>query len=353
MDGHGNGPPQTKFSLTNKKVRNNQMKTTLAFFCMALCCAASVVFADPPPDSTTSMAFKDPTVANCAGGLVGSVGLGPGNDVSIQTTTTTGNPTPIPVTEGKVQLDIATDGMGNPTSVANNQCWVRIDGMGGGVDVDANGQACVPTDLDNLSSLGLDACGFPLQNVTCAMAAVGFRARYIGQGNASNSSVQADLTIDCGECGTESDFTIGISEVEGAGNPCPGSYHCWEYTFTVENCTDSDLSNVKIQGGTSAWLDAAQTVTNDDGFAVTFVNRGRNNRVWTLTKGTFAQGESVHVTAHVCGTVSMHCGEVMYLSGPWSATGTRVSDNIKITTTHTLRAAVTVDCNTETCQPGE
>jgi hypothetical protein len=85
------------------------MKTTLkTLICAALCCAASAAFADPPPDSTTSMTFKDPTVANCAGAIVGSVGLGPGNDVSIQTTTTAnGNP----VTGGKVQLDIATDGI--------------------------------------------------------------------------------------------------------------------------------------------------------------------------------------------------------------------------------------------------
>lgn len=295
------------------------------------------------------MAFKDPGGANCSGAIVASVGLnGVGPDVSIQTTTTANGG---PVTDGKVQLDIATDGMGNPTSIANNQCWVRVDGMGGGQDVDANGHACFPVDLDNLSTLGLDACGFALLNATCSTPAVGFRARYIGEGAAHNSSVQADLTINCATCGMDNDFRIGISAVDGAGSPCPGTHHLWSYTFTVQNCTDSNMRNVKIQGGTGAWLDATQTVTNDDGFSVDFVNRGRNNRVWTLTKAMFAQGETVHVTVNVAGTVSNNCGELMYISGPWSATGTKISDNTKVTTEHTLRAAVTVDCDMGNCQP--
>jgi hypothetical protein len=210
--------------------------------------------------------------------------------------------------------------------------------------VDGTGHACFPLDLEDLSAFGLNP-------VTCSTGLVGFRGQYLGQGSAGNSTVETDLTIQCAGCGTNTNFTIGLEQTFGPGSPCPGSHHCWDYVLTVQNCTDSDLTSVKIQGGTSAWLDAgATTVTNDQGFAETFSNKGRNNQVWTLT-GALAQGETVQITVHVCGGVSRHCDDVMYLSGPWSATGTKVSDGSKVTTGYTGRAAATVDCDTNTCQP--
>ena len=130
----------------------------------------------------------------------------------------------------------------------------------------------------------------------------------------------------------------------GPGSPCPGTHNCWTHVFTVQNCTDSDLTNVKIQGGTSAWLDYPSTVSNDKGFAQSSERKGRNNEVWTLT-GSLAQGETVQVTVDVCGTVSNHCDEVMYLSGPWSASGKKTSDGSKVTTGYTGRAAAMVDCS--------
>ena len=318
------------------------MKTTLkALICTALCCAAWSAFAGPPPPSTTAMAFKGTT--DCSGPDVGSVALnGAGTpDASIQTTTTTGGN---PVTGGKVQLDIATDGLGNPTSVALNLCWVRIDGPGGGTDVDANGQACFPVDLDGLSTLGLDACGYPLADVTCDIPLVGFRARYIGEGDAQNSSVQTDLTIECDECGTSTDLTIGLSDVDGLGSPPPGYSGCWEYTLTVQNCTDSDLTGIKAQGGTAGWLNAADTsVTAISGTATISYNRRNQVITWI---GDLAQGESVDITVHVCGTIkpSTACGTIMFLSGPWSATFTDPDTALPVKTDYTGRAQLTVTC---------
>jgi len=332
------------------------MKTTLkALICTALCCAAWSAFAVAPPPSTTTLTFKAPQASpspTCGGSTVGSVSLnGAGTpDVAILTSTyeaptPTPPASPTPVAGGKVQLRIATDGLGNPTSVANNVCWVRIDGAGGGVDVDANGQACFPVDLDGLSTLGLTDCnGNPLQNVTCATPLVGFEANYIGEGNAHNSSIQTDLTIECGDCGTSTDLTIGLSDVDGQGSPPPGYSGCWEYTLTVQNCTPFDLTGVKAQGGTAGWLNANDTsVTASSGTATISYNRRNQVITWI---GDLAQGESVDITVHVCGTIkpSTACGTTMYLSGPWSATYTDPNTGLPVKTDYTGRAQLTVTC---------
>jgi hypothetical protein len=313
------------------------MRTILkTLICTALCCAAWPAFAVAPLPTDTSMAFGYPDCNT----HVGSVSLtGDSNpDVYVQTHTTfqAGGGD---VTDGKVHLFIATDGFGNVVSVANAVTWVNLSG--GGQDVDSTGHACFPLNLEDLSAFGLNP-------VTCSTGLVGFQGQYIGQGSAKNSTVETDLTIQCAACGTNTNFTIGLEQTDGPGSPCPGSHQCWTYVLTVQNCTDSDMTGVKIQGGTSAWLDYPATVSNDKGFAQTFKRTGGNNQVWTLT-GNLAQGDTIHITVHVCGTVSRHCGDVMYLSGPWSATGTKTSDASKVTTGYTGRAAAVVDC-TATCQ---
>lgn len=292
----------------------------------------------------------------CSGSTVGSVTLtGDSNpDVYIQSTTVVTS-SGLPVTSGFAQVQIATDGFGNPVSTGyvGTICWIAI----AQTDVDTNGQACFGVDLEGLSSLtGLTNCDntpVTLTNVNCDTGSVGFRIHYNGAPTFGNSfSVANDLAIECGECGTNSSFTMTDPSVDGAGNPCPGSHHCWDYTFTVENCTDSPLTNIKIQGGTGAWLERdTQVVTTNpsSGWTITSKNTGRNNKVWTISGGSLAIGDSVDVTVHVCGTVSNNCDEVMYLSGPWSATGTK-PDNSKVTTTHTSRASFFVDCS-EDCQP--
>jgi hypothetical protein len=331
------------------------MKTTLkTLICTALCCAAWSAFAAPAP-TTTAMAFK--AAAGCAGPSVGSVSLS-GNsdpDVYIQSTTTVTS-SGLPVTSGFAQVQIATDGLGNPVSAGfPGVCWIAIAQM----DVDTTtGQACFPVDLEGLSSLtalmNCDDTPVTLTNVNCDTGSVGFRIHYNGAPTFNNSfSVANDLTIECAECGTNSSFTMTDPSVDGAGNPCPGSHHCWDYTFTVENCTDSPLTNIKIQGGTGAWLERdTQTVSisPSSGWSITSKNTGKNNRVWTISGGSLAIGDSVEVTVHVCGTVGSVCDAVQYISGPWSATGTKTTDNSKVTTTHTGRASFFVDCS-EDCQP--
>ena len=330
--------------------------------CTALCCAASSAFpmGGPPPTPTpsiTSLTFKDAAVANCAGSTVGSVNLnGPGTpDVAVQSTTTSGG---IPVTSGKVQLQIATTvsaGVATPTSAGTaGVCWIRIDGMGGGVDVDANGQACFPVDLDDLASLtGLTDCSnnpVTLNNVTCATSLVGFRAHYVGQPNYPNSfSDGTDLTISCtgGVCGTNTNFTIGYELSDGIGNPCPGTTNCWTYIMKVQNCTATDLTNVKIQGGTAGWLNQGSTTATSDVAPQPTITNNRRNSVITWI-GNIPQGTEVNISVHVCGTVARTDGTTEFLSGAWSATGTDPDGN-RVTTGYT--GQVTIMTDSTSCGP--
>ena len=339
------------------------MKTTLkTLICTALCCAAWSAYAQVSQDTTTAMAFKG--AAGCTGADVPSVPLS-GNsnpDVYIQSTTTLNTCSPsgcttFPVTSGVAQVYIATDGLGNPTSVANNACWVALTGLE--TSVNTSGQACIGIDLEGLSSIAATDCNnnaVTLTNVNCSTRTVGFFVDYMG--DLESSSVANDLTVDCNPCGTNSGFSMGDPAVTGAGNPCPLSRHEWSYTFTVQNCTDSPMTSIKIQGATSGWLDAVnQSVTilpTVEGWSITSKTTGRNNRVWTIKQiqgHTLAIGASVAVRVSVTGRVSNNCDEVMYLSGPWSATGTKTTDNTQVTTTYTSRASLFVDCS-EDCQPG-
>jgi hypothetical protein len=243
--------------------------------------------------------------------------------------------------------------MGNPTSLANNVCFVALNSLETPVNT-MTGEACIGIDLEGLSSLTATDCNdlpVVLNNVTCTTGDIGFRVHYVGQGDFGTSfSVANNLGTSCNvAC---SGFTMSDPSVSGAGNPCPGSHHCWDYSFTVQNCTGGPLTNVKIQGGTAAWLERdtqAVTITPNAGWTITSKNTGRNNKVWTISGGSIADGASVVVTVHVCGTVSNNCDEVEYLSGAWSATGT-ASDNSKVSTTHTSQASFFVDCSGD-CQP--
>src|SRR5437773_7815866 len=191
------------------------MKILKTFICLALTAISIPAFAvQPQPNASTSIAFKDA----CNGNVVPSVGLnGVGTDVYVVTTTTsTGiDPliTPTIIDQGKVQLQIAVDAAGNPTTVAGASTWVRIDTAPMGGATPSGGVACFAVDLDNLASLditvGIDpVTGLPikLKNVTCNNTTVGFRAHYIGGGGNPHAgehfSAGTPLTIECDECGT-------------------------------------------------------------------------------------------------------------------------------------------------------
>src|ERR1051325_5636321 len=120
------------------------MKTSLkTLICTALCCTASAVFAVPAP-TTTSMDFYAPP--GCSGSTVGSVTLTQDSnpDVYVHSTTTVTS-SGLPVTSGFAQIQIATDGMGNPTNLTNNACWVALNSLETPVNT-TTGEACIGID---------------------------------------------------------------------------------------------------------------------------------------------------------------------------------------------------------------
>jgi len=351
----GIGLPQT---IIRKQSEITKMKTTLkTLICTALCCAASSAFAVPPqPNASTAIAFKD----GCAGNVVPSVGLnGAGTaDVYVVTTTTsTGiDPaiTPAVIDLGNVQLQIsANTSTGLPTTVTDtDQRWVRIDTNGPGA-TPSSGVACFPVDLDNLASLGISwidpdtGLSVTLKNATCDNTTIGFQAHYVpaGAGNPhadNHFSAGTPLTIECDECGTSTNLTLSEGSLIGPSQvAAPLGNTCWTYTFTVENCTDSDLTNVKVQGGTSGWTSLSGASATKG--TPTVKNNNKNSIITWI--GNLAVGESVDITVQVCGSLKASaCGTTQFLSGPWSAAYTDPDTLLPAKTDYTDRFSINVVC---------
>jgi hypothetical protein len=180
---------------------------------------------------------------------------------------------------------------------------------------------------------------------------IGFRAHYItggGMVHADNHfSIGASVEIACNPCGTSTDLTIAVAQASGPGSPPPGFTGCWTFTITVQNCTDSDLTGVKIQGGSNGWTDNTQTQASASGGSngdLVIKNNNKNSVItWT---GDIAQGETVSIDVTVCGTIKAKtaCGTVLFLNGPWSAAFTDPDTLLPVKTDYTGRLTIEVTC---------
>jgi hypothetical protein len=346
--------------------------------CTVLCSAACSAFAArlspastptatatphaTPFPGTTTLAFYSDACGGASTTTATLNGVGGGTrDVLYQTTTASAAGAHA-ISAGEVMLFIATDGSGNPASVASNKCWVRIDGSGHGRVPDAKGNCCFPVDLGGLANLGLTDCkGNPLRNVTCDTRAVGFRAQYHPKGPPylvkTHFSVGSDLLIACAACGTKGAVTVGSKLVRGNGNPLRSECDTWVYRITVQNCTGYDLTNVKVQGGTSDWTTLKNVAANIDGTSPvklsTKETTGAGGATTAITwAGNLNKGDTldIDITVYGCIAASQVCngcdtlntpvaGSVLYLSGPWSAVytdphyplGTKSTDSPRVT----------------------
>jgi hypothetical protein len=319
------------------------MKTTFkTLICTVLCTAASSAFAmgPPPPNASTTISFDNNPAQLVAG-----------TDVTITTTTTpTGvDPaiTPAVIAQGKVALQVATDGAGNLVPSAPGVTWVDLNLLGQ-QNPNLSGDASFPIDLDNISSLSTTG----LINPTCPafdQKLIGFRAHYITGGGMvhadSHFSPGASVTISCNPCGTSTDITIAVAQAGGPGSPPPGFTGCWTFTITVQNCTGQNLTGVKIQGGSNGWTDNTQTSATSTGGSNGSLNVKNNNRNSVITwTGDIAQGETVAIDVTVCGTIKAQtaCGTVLTLNGPWSAAYTL--GGVPMKTPYTGQLTIEVTC---------
>jgi hypothetical protein len=324
---------------------------------LAAVTVAKPALSAPVKNGSTVLSFEYPQGTPTSSAGLHGAGI---TDVWIKTTTTSSVGQPY-IDDGKLQLLIATDGLGNPTTVAGAVEWVRIDQSAQGGLHPTLGVGYFEVDLDGLYDLNiLDASGDRLQNVTCANTTVGFRAHYITGGGSphvdTHQSLEVPLTIDCGLCGNSTALTIGIELASGDGSPYPGASGPWTFRLTTTNCTGVDLNGVKVQGGSNGWAPIPSpflSYVSYDRPGLLEVKGNNKNQVVTWT-GDLPYLSSVKIDVTVTGTIKPgnpctpilqtipEPGSVLFLSGPWSAAYTWLGLPAK--TPYTDRVALVVTC---------
>jgi hypothetical protein len=251
--------------------------------------------------------------------------LVPGDDVTI-TTTTTSAEHPEQVDAGKVTIQLATDGVGNPVPAASVVTWVSLN---------APGQS--PSGGITNLALDLDTLGFVPGTVG------GFRAHYVTGGGAHRVETHFAAAVDLGTASSCSGLTIGATLASGDGCPLPGSSGPWTFRITLQNCTGMDLSAVKVQGGANGWAPLTGIATVGGG-AVSVSKKQKNSVItWTVD---IPDGATIYLDATVNGPIphSAPAGQIRFLSGAWSAVYDHDGDALspRVKTDYTGRVSITV-----------
>jgi hypothetical protein len=180
-----------------------------------------------------------------------------------------------------------------------------------------------------------------------------FRAHHTpsggAHGNGNSFSPQVDLVINLLPACTPG-VNVGATLASGDGAPAPGDSGPWSFQISVENCTGSTLTGVKVQGGSNGWAPVPTPyVDNISVSAGAFAVRTNNkNQVITWTV-TIADGATETIDVTVDGTVPAGavCDSVRFLSGPWSAVYNLPADDPDIgpiKSSYTGRVSLTVTC---------
>jgi hypothetical protein len=135
-------------------------------------------------------------------------------------------------------------------------------------------------------------------------------------GNDQSSSDGVDLVINAAS--SCSGVNVGATLAAGDGTPNPGDSGPWTFAISVKNCTGVNLTGVKVQGGTSGW-------TNYVGFSVpdgnvTLKKMPKNTQVLTwIVDIDNGQTKTIEVTVNGKVPCSAPDGQILFISGPWSA----------------------------------
>jgi hypothetical protein len=204
------------------------------------------------------------------------------------TTTSDGKP----VTGGRLELQRAVDGDGNPTS-----CTAAADYLPG-----------TPTDVDVYGS-----AMFSLD--TTVPGNFGYLIHYIpGKAPYKTSfSPCADLTVTPLCSGVQ----ISADLATGDGNPPAGTPQTWTVEIKVYACEDA--TGLKVQGGTNGWATNAVGVPTTGEVNLRYNNK---NQVITWNMDSLGKGQDATLTLTVTGTIKPNTpsGTILRLLGPWSVT---------------------------------
>lgn len=168
-------------------------------------------------------------------------------------------------------------------------------------------------------------------------ATYGYRTEYTGSNDfASSESPCVDIDFvasEDGVCGGYEDVVVlRIQGAAGQGVVDAGDDGPWDYTIEVLNCTGIDDLPVKVEGGTSEWTSFKEAVTvPGEDWTATPRSKGKNGTTETITWPTVLDDEEMKtITVTVDGIVQGYPGEMLWLSGPWSAAydnGDPLNDN--------------------------
>lgn len=173
-------------------------------------------------------------------------------DVTITTTTTAEGATAELISEGKVMIELATDGIGNPVPAASAVTWVALNDPG--VNPDEFGVTTLDVDLD--------ALGFVCGTVG------GFRAHYITGGGkdkvGTHFSEEVDLTAICNcEWMGESAWADGIRYVD-QGNWATYTPYVADSTVTLFAGQTMDAGTVHFSEAVGGYVTI--TITLNEGW---------------------------------------------------------------------------------------
>jgi hypothetical protein len=251
-----------------------------------------------------------------------------GQDNSINVTVTDASLTATAgtlVTVGRVHVKLATF-----TDAYSNVSFSPCTGSNGySQDVNVG---------NDLNSVAPSAQGDALIPLGYSSATIGIRVEY----DPADGSGYHQTTVAC------SDFPVNNAPVCTAGlniyeagvsgpdvlttnafSKTSSGTGTWQLLITVENCNPFGVTNVKAQGGTSAWTTPSVAVTGDanptmGGLAIlknTSKNKsGGSNYVITWNIPSMQAFEKAYVLVNLTGTIQ--CGQTNPLNGAWSVLST-------------------------------
>jgi hypothetical protein len=203
-----------------------------------------------------------------------------------------------PVTVGRLELQRAVDGDGNPTS-----CKAAADYLSGTpIAVDDNGSAMFSLDTTVLGTFGYRIHYIPGEHIPGE------------QSYGTSFSPCADLTVTPPPC---SGVQISAYLASGDGNPPAGTTQTWTVEIKVHACEDA--TGLKVQGGTNGWATNWVGTPSTGVFDVRFNNR---NQVITWNMESLAADQDATLPLMVTGTIKPNTpsGTILRLLGPWSVT---------------------------------